>query len=274
MATSKRQNQSHIHNSPSKLISDGLLSEWRRINDVNDDTKTDTVKMNMSQQIMNDSADNVMTDETRESDFLLLNTVETDNTSDLELITMTTSVQQSNSSILTNATSFDFAQLHYHYTASDDEHDVDTAVNINSTILSKTRLEKRANTHEQRYGQHPNLLRDDPFYLHRELNHNGDHSPTLSPTFESSLNASAIGRNKNKTQQQQNDGNNGGRGFGRLIILVLVFVFIGYVCYRLLKWYVAKKEHERQAYRMAQADRVLGDMQMVPTTDHDDNELL
>lgn len=62
------------------------------------------------------------------------------------------------------------------------------------------------------------------------------------------------------------------RGFGANLMIVVLAVVLSYLAWKLYRWYRDKQENARQAYRMAQADRVLGDMQMVSTIE--DNELI
>lgn len=63
------------------------------------------------------------------------------------------------------------------------------------------------------------------------------------------------------------------RGFG-WFTLSLVILIAGIALWRLWVWWQRRAERRMQEYRTAQADRVLGDMQMVPNHDMDDNELI
>jgi len=62
------------------------------------------------------------------------------------------------------------------------------------------------------------------------------------------------------------------KGFG-WFTMALVIVLVGFVLWRLWVRYQHILEQRRMDYRSAQADRVLGDMQMVPNADLD-NELI
>jgi hypothetical protein len=65
------------------------------------------------------------------------------------------------------------------------------------------------------------------------------------------------------------------RGIGASIFWILLIVVGGCLCWRLWSIYRVKTERQMQEYRIAQADRVLGDMQMVPNADLDnENELI
>jgi hypothetical protein len=78
-------------------------------------------------------------------------------------------------------------------------------------------------------------------------------------------------------QPQDNAGSSsssskGGSGLGWITILLLT-VIGAVVAWRLWIRYKRRVEQQMMAYRSAQADRVLGDMQMVPSHDLD-NELI
>lgn len=61
-----------------------------------------------------------------------------------------------------------------------------------------------------------------------------------------------------------------GFGWFTLSVIVLVLLFLAWICYG---QYRKKREQRMLQSRSAQADRVLGDMQMVPNADLD-NELI
>lgn len=95
--------------------------------------------------------------------------------------------------------------------------------------------------------------------------------PTLGPT-PNSTQVPTPNETSPEAPSSATKESRGGFGFG--IVWFVLALVIGFALWRVYKWYKTKNENAKQAYRMAQADRVLGDMQMVPTVDADDNELL
>lgn len=87
-------------------------------------------------------------------------------------------------------------------------------------------------------------------------------SPSLAPT-PSSAAAGGAGGNNDATAA---------KGFG-WFTLVLVLLIVLFVIWRLWVRYKRQAEQRMLDYRSAQADRVLGDMQMVPNEDLD-NDLI
>lgn len=77
--------------------------------------------------------------------------------------------------------------------------------------------------------------------------------PTVAPTQSS---------NDNNT-------NSGARGFGYFVLVGTILIG-SLVAWRCWARYKRKREQRLMEYRSAQADRVLGDMQMVPNRDLDD----
>ena len=67
--------------------------------------------------------------------------------------------------------------------------------------------------------------------------------------------------------------NDASKGFGWFSLTMFLLV-VAFVLWRLWVRYQHRQEQRLMDYRSAQADKVLGDMQMVPQHDDLDNELL
>jgi flagellar biosynthesis/type III secretory pathway M-ring protein FliF/YscJ len=72
-------------------------------------------------------------------------------------------------------------------------------------------------------------------------------------------------------------------GFFYVLVILIAIPIVALIIYRLYKRYQRRYEQQMLDYRSRQADRVLGDMQMIPTEDldrhhdndhFDDNELI
>jgi hypothetical protein len=268
MTSSQQRTQSSLlvpadHSIP-RLELDGMVSEMRSHDE---DPTVDTDTKDSQEQVV-DRVDKVVFKEKQQKNKLELDSIKIHKVRNISLM-------EKKEMNLTNATFVEIDQLYNNAMLYDDEHDIDTTTTIRNgtrNVVSSTSLDLLQNIKQVQKRRERLLLKHDQRYLFRQLEDPQIQSPTSSPTIESTFNLTN-GRHRNKSHPQEEDENNSG-GFARFILWVLVLGVIGYGGYRIYNWYVTKKENERQAYRMAQADRVLGDMQMVPTSDHDDNELL
>ena len=98
--------------------------------------------------------------------------------------------------------------------------------------------------------------------------------PTVPPTPEDTdgtLEPSAF--DDNATSDAGEGSNDASKGFGWFTLIIFI-VILGFVLWRLWIRFQNHQEQRRMDYRSAQADKVLGDMQMVPQHDDFDNELL
>ena len=98
-------------------------------------------------------------------------------------------------------------------------------------------------------------------------------SPTADDTSTMAPSSGDDGTSGEDTTTNAAGSNDASKGFGwfsmTIFLLVLAFVF-----WRLWVRYQHRQEQRLMDYRSAQADKVLGDMQMVPQHDDFDNELL
>lgn len=100
----------------------------------------------------------------------------------------------------------------------------------------------------------------------------GGKSDSTPSTNSASFAPSAAPNNAPTKHSSSSSGGGPIMGFGwfTLSVIVLVLLFLAWICYG---QYRKKREQRMLQSRSAQADRVLGDMQMVPNADLD-NELI